>query len=244
MKNISIILLFFIGISNAFTQSFVDLQLKNSRVKVAKVETDAAVKSLFAKQGLSFPAKKIFIRVFKAESILELWAENPTTKEFVIIKTYPVCAMSGILGGKNKRGDYQVPEGFYVINAYNPNSSYYLSVLINYPNAYDSFWKKTGSAICIHGYCASIGCVSIEDDPIKELYWVMINAKSAGQEKVPVHIFPTQLSNEKLAALKYANASETEKVNFWDMIKIGYDYFENKKKLPKVSVVKGKYVFE
>jgi murein L,D-transpeptidase YafK len=243
-RNLIILLFFYIVNIQTFAQSFVDSQLKNARVKVAKAETDTTVKSLFSQQGLSFPSNKIFIRIFKAESILELWAENPKTKQFVMIKTYPVCAMSGVLGGKNRIGDYQVPEGFYVINAYNPNSNYHLSVQINYPNAYDSFWKKTGGAICIHGYCASAGCIAITDDPIKELYWIIINAKSAGQSQIPVHIFPTQLSDAKLAALKYANATETEITSFWDMIKIGYDYFETHRKLPTVTVVKGKYVFE
>ncbi len=227
-----------------FAQTFVEQQLKNERVKVAKEETDSTVRGLFAARGLAYPPKKVFVRIFKAEYILELWAENPETKTFVCIKTYPVCAMSGILGGKNKFGDFQVPEGFYYINAYNPQSSYYLSVKINYPNSYDSFWKKTGDNICIHGSCASIGCISIEDDQIKELYWILIQAKSAGQTQIPVHVFPTKLSGEKLTALKYSNAHETEKLSFWDNIKIGYDYFEKYKKLPKVNVIRGKYMFE
>lgn len=227
-----------------FAQTFVEQQLKNERVKVAKSETDSTVQGLFAARRLTYPPKKVFVRIFKAEYLLELWAENPETKTFVCIKTYPVCAMSGVLGGKNKFGDLQVPEGFYYIDAYNPQSSYYLSVKINYPNSYDRFWKKTGDNICIHGYCASIGCISIEDDPIKELYWILIQAKSAGQTQIPVHIFPTKLSEDKLMALKTSHAHENEKHSFWDMLKLGYDYFEKYKKLPKVSVIKGKYVFE
>jgi murein L,D-transpeptidase YafK len=222
--------------------TFVEAQLKHARVKVAKEETHQNLVDLFIIKGLVFPAKKVFVRVFKAESQLELWAENPTNKQFVLIKTYPVCAMSGILGGKNKFGDMQVPEGFYYIDAYNPNSSYYLSVKINYPNAYDKFWKKTGDNICIHGYCASIGCVSIEDDPIKELYWALIQAKSAGQEKIPVHIFPTQLAGQKFESLQKEYANESSKINFWTNIKQGYDYFEQTKQIPNIKVEKGLYV--
>jgi murein L,D-transpeptidase YafK len=225
-------------------QTFVEQQLKNARVKVAKEETNQNLIDLFTQKGLTFPPKKVFVRVFKAEFQLELWAENPTTKKFVLIKTYPVCAMSGVLGGKNKFGDLQVPEGFYHIDAYNPNSSYYLSVKINYPNEYDKFWKKTGDNICIHGYCASIGCVSIEDDPIKELYWALIQAKSAGQSKIPVHIFPTRFSQKRFDSLATEYANEPKKVNFWTNIKEGYDYFEQKQELPTVKVVKGRYVIE
>jgi murein L,D-transpeptidase YafK len=236
--------IFYLFSTPIFAQTFVEKQLKYARVQTAKKETDSTAKELFEARGLQFPAKNVFIRIFKAEFILELWAENPKTKTFVHIKTYPVCAMSGVLGGKNKFGDLQVPEGFYVIDAYNPSSSYFLSVRINYPNAYDKFWKKTGDNICIHGYCASIGCIAIEDDPIKELYWILVNAKSAGQTQIPVHIFPTQLIAEKYAALKLANKNETEKLQFWENISTGYAYFEKNKKLPKIYVKEGKYFFE
>jgi murein L,D-transpeptidase YafK len=225
-------------------QTFLEQQLNNDRVQTAKQEADSAARQLFANLGLNYAPRKVFIRIFKQESILELWVENPKTNLFVRLKTYSVCAMSGILGGKNKRGDMQVPEGFYYINAYNPNSSFFLSVMINYPNAYDLHWKKTGSAICIHGSCASIGCIAIEDNPIKELYWILIQAKSAGQANIPVHIFPTQLTGNQLAVLKEQFANEPNKLTFWENLRQGYEYFENHKKLPDVSVIKGIYVFK
>lgn len=34
-------------------------------------------------------------------------------------------------------GDKQVPEGLYKIEGFNPNSSYHLSMKLNYPNAFD-----------------------------------------------------------------------------------------------------------
>jgi murein L,D-transpeptidase YafK len=225
-------------------QTFLAQQLNHNRVQTAKQETDSAARQLFIKMGLDYAPRKVFIRIFKQEAILELWVENPKTNLFVRLKTYPVCAMSGILGGKNKTGDRQVPEGFYYINAYNPNSSFFLSVMINYPNEYDLHWKKTGSAICIHGNCASIGCIAIEDKPIKELYWILIQAKNAGQANIPVHIFPTQLTDNQLTVLKEQFAQESDKLIFWENLRQGYEYFENHKKLPNVSVKKGIYVFK
>ena len=44
---------------------------------------------------------------------------------------------SGTTGPKRAEGDYQVPEGFYYINEFNPNSKYHLSLGLNYPNASD-----------------------------------------------------------------------------------------------------------
>jgi murein L,D-transpeptidase YafK len=43
-------------------------------------------------------------------------------------KTYKVCAMAGAIGPKRMQDDYQVPEGFYYINRFNPNSNYHLAL--------------------------------------------------------------------------------------------------------------------
>ncbi len=36
--------------------------------------------------------------------------------------------MAGALGPKRIQDDYQVPEGFYYINQFNPNSNYHLAL--------------------------------------------------------------------------------------------------------------------
>ena len=56
---------------------------------------------------------------------------------FTLFKTYKVCMQSGSIGPKRSEGDNQVPEGFYYINEFNPNSNYHLSLGLNYPNASD-----------------------------------------------------------------------------------------------------------
>ena len=80
----------------------------------------------------------ILARIFKEESELEIWKQDNTGR-FALLKTYPICRWSGELGPKVKEGDRQAPEGFYTITPgqMNPNSSYYLSFNIGYPNAYD-----------------------------------------------------------------------------------------------------------
>ena len=52
----------------------------------------------------------IFIRIFKEESVLEVWIK--TDKAFELLKTYPICAYSGDLGPKLKEGDGQAPESY------------------------------------------------------------------------------------------------------------------------------------
>jgi len=69
-------------------------------------------------------------------------------------------ALVGELGPKIKEGDRQAPEGFYTITPgqMNPNSNYYLSFNIGFPNAYDRANERTGAFLMVHGDCSSAGC--------------------------------------------------------------------------------------
>ena len=60
-----------------------------------------------------------------------------TDGQYTLLKTFPMCRWSGQLGPKVREGDRQVPEGFYTITPgqMNPNSNYYLSFNVGYPNA-------------------------------------------------------------------------------------------------------------
>ena len=73
------------------------------------------------------------MQVFKEENRIDLYAKNKTAKKFNYLKHFKICDWSGTIGPKRKQGDYQVPEGFYFIEALNPKSSYHLSMNINYP---------------------------------------------------------------------------------------------------------------
>src|SRR5436190_607476 len=73
------------------------------------------------------------------------------------VREYPVMAASGGRGPKLREGDGQVPEGMYTIDWLNPNSSYHLSMHVDYPNAFDRAHAADdgrtalGGAIMIHG---------------------------------------------------------------------------------------------
>jgi murein L,D-transpeptidase YafK len=167
----------------------------------------------------------------------------------VLVKSYEVCSTSGELGPKRRQGDHQVPEGFYHIDYYNPWSSYHLSVRINYPNQSDKilspFKNNLGNNICIHGDCVSIGCIAIQDENIKEVYWLMVQAHGAGQANVPVHIFPSKLDDATFKALREEYKNDKDKIALWENLQTGYQYFEENKKLPTITVdKKGKYIFK
>ena len=80
----------------------------------------------------------ILVRMFKTEAELEVW-KQARSGQFALLKTYPICRWSGDLGPKVREGDRQAPEGFYAITPgqMNPQSAYYLSFNIGYPNAFD-----------------------------------------------------------------------------------------------------------
>ena len=93
-------------------------------------------------QGVRSP---IMMRIFKQEGVLEVWKAKEGTGKYAMVKEYAICKWSGQLGPKFKEGDRQAPEGYYHIRPYqmNPNSSYYLSFNMGYPNSYDRAHGRT-----------------------------------------------------------------------------------------------------
>jgi murein L,D-transpeptidase YafK len=223
-------------------KDFFSSQMSFPRVKNAQKNKGAVVNNLLTSNGISTASYDLFIRAFKTEKTLEIWAKNKNESTYKLIKTYAHCASSGVLGPKRRSGDKQTPEGFYTVDLFNPTSNYYLSFRISYPNASDKIFAdpiNPGDNIFIHGNCVTIGCIPVGDDAIDEIYLLAAKAKVSGE--IPVHIFPTKMTAENMAGLKSQNAANAD---FWDNIKPGYDAFENTKTLPKVSVdASGKYVF-
>ncbi|MCX6296462.1 MAG: hypothetical protein NTX97_10425, partial [Bacteroidetes bacterium] len=122
-------------------QSFKLTQQKASRVKAAYAEKWEGLRSELKKKGVN-ENFEMFLRVFKEDKLVEVWLKSKGETEFKLFKTYTICASSGELGPKRKQGDGQVPEGFYTIAAFNPYSSYHLSLGVSYPNASDKIIGK------------------------------------------------------------------------------------------------------
>jgi len=206
------------------------------RVQVAKTEKEAIVKKYVDKVGLHFPLADVFIRVFKQDNALELWGKDDKSTGYTLVHTYEICAKSGTLGPKRQQGDGQVPEGFYKLRDYNPASSYYLSMGVNYPNKSDEIRKTNpdaGGAIYIHGDCVTIGCMPMTDDKIKEIYWLCYSHTLAyPQRSIAIHIFPFQFN---VSNMKKYSAEYSEHQSFWKELRPGYKYFELNKKLLNIT---------
>lgn len=206
-----------------------------------------SLKKQFEKQNLIWPPKSMYLRSFKYDRQLEIWVKSSNKEPYKLFKTYKVCQQSGAMGPKRIEGDYQVPEGFYYINEFNPNSNYHLSLGLNYPNASDrilSDEKRPGSAIYIHGNCVSTGCIPITDAPIEELYFLASNVRNQGQEFIPVHIFPIKYSVKKSVEFLENSMKDNSYMKYFNSnLKEVFDFFESKKELPVIMVnKKGEYV--
>jgi len=169
-----------------------------------------------------------------------VWGKAPTSDQFALLRTFPICAFSAELGPKLREGDRQSPEGFYRVRlgSLNPNSSYHLSFNLGYPNRYDRAHGRTGNYLMVHGNCVSIGCYAMTDAGIDEIYAMVETALNAGQDAVSVHIFPFRMSTANM--VRHADNEWAEE---WGMLKIGYDLFETTKKVPDVRVEGLDYAF-
>jgi len=153
----------------------------------------------FEEAQIQYPPKAVTLLAIKNSAKLELWVSNNNKNTF--IREYPIQALSGVPGPKLKEGDYQVPEGVYDIEYLNPNSSYHLSMKLNYPNAFDLKHAKAegrnepGTNIFIHGKAVSIGCLAMGDEVVEELF---ILATDIGYTNIQIAIAPTDPRTEAL----------------------------------------------
>ncbi|MDX1957649.1 MAG: L,D-transpeptidase family protein [Leptospiraceae bacterium] len=144
--------------------------------------------------GEEYPPKELYLVADKKKKILTIYYKYSSNWKKII--EYPILAASGELGPKLKEGDKQVPEGIYEIELLNPNSSFHLSMKINYPNEFDRAKAllegrtRLGGDIFIHGKNVSIGCLAIGDEAIEELFTLV--ARSVQKTKVLI------LPNEEL----------------------------------------------
>ncbi len=216
---------------------FAQRQSAAPRVRQARINKQATIEKLFADAGISYPARSLYLRAFKYERQLEVWAADGTGPMKHIV-TYPVCSSSGELGPKRRRGDLQVPEGFYTVNRFNAWSNFHLSMGINYPNRSDrrlGYRPNLGGDIFIHGDCVTIGCIPIEDEGIEELYIMALDTFLAAGA-VPMHIFPARMDEDGMRSLHAVAAANPALRAFWASLRPVYQFFEEHRQLPRIRV--------
>ena len=108
-----------------------------------------------------------------------------------VLRSYKVALGLRPDGHKQFEGDYRTPEGKYKLVRRNPNSEYFLSIQVSYPNDNDiararSQGMRPGGAIMIHGqpntpkksrdYYTQVdwteGCIAVSNADMVEI-WLM-----------------------------------------------------------------------
>ncbi|MFW2083206.1 L,D-transpeptidase family protein [Acinetobacter guillouiae] len=90
------------------------------------------------------------IKVYKSDRIVKLMHHDQD------IRTYPMRLGFDPIGHKVKEGDGKTPEGRYILDWRNPNSAFYKSLHVSYPNQQDKskanqLGVSPGGDIMIHG---------------------------------------------------------------------------------------------
>lgn len=106
-----------------------------------------------------------------------------------ILKSYDIALGFQPNGDKQIEGDGRTPEGVYFIDRRNPNSAFFLSIGISYPNAQDiadaaAMGKSAGGDIFIHGRPTdwrkgnrdwTAGCIAVTNEEMLEIYSMVRN---------------------------------------------------------------------
>jgi murein L,D-transpeptidase YafK len=206
------------------------------RVRGAREHKTEAITKLFAAAAITYPPRRLLLRVFKDDDLLEVWVGD-RSGPMRLLTSYPVCARSGELGPKRQQGDMQVPEGFYQVTRFNPVSNFHLALGVDYPNASDRLLGKRplGGDIFIHGSCVTIGCVPLTDEIIEELYLVAWDTARQGRP-VYAHFFPKRMDDAGMSVLAARAGSDAALLAFWKTLRPGYLLFEEHQDLPRISV--------
>ncbi len=225
---------------------------------------------------LNYPPKFILFRFFKYEKEFEVWAGNSRKDSLRCILTLPACAVDDEPGTKLQEGDGKTPEGFYnAAIAYGSTAAFmwiklnnedidtYGSVgegssfkmCLDYPNSLDRLQTKTimkhnnpGSAICIHGNCVSIGCISFENNNYLPVFLSALKHDSKNYGPLKIHIFPFRF--DKITAeqkQKFAqnvdHMTEKQVLANWENLEKAYHLFNKNSKVFNISISKDNYLY-
>ncbi|WP_115733099.1 L,D-transpeptidase family protein [Aminobacter aminovorans] len=128
------------------------------------------------------------VRVDKSERRLELLSGDK------VVSSYAMALGANPVGHKAREGDERTPEGRYVLDWRNPESGYFRSIHISYPDADDVAAAKRagvepGGMIMIHGqpngygwwswlmqlFDWTNGCIAVTDEDMAEIWQMVAN---------------------------------------------------------------------
>ena len=150
----------------------------------------AAVASVFGVAVLASAAPEAVTRTVTAADAVPVDKRDrqmQLLRDGTVIATFPVALGFAPEGHKTQQGDGRTPEGHYVLDWRNPNSRFYLSLHISYPNPADEAQAVArgmlpGGDVFIHGtpWLASVagwdwtlGCIAVSDADM-DVIWASV----------------------------------------------------------------------
>lgn len=120
-----------------------------SRVPKLSLAAALLTMALLPSVATEFPVAD-FVLVEKADRELHLMRDGE------VFRTFDIALGIQPRGDKQQEGDFRTPEGRYVLDIRNPDSEYFLSIRISYPNQQDrrqarEMGVNPGGAIMVHG---------------------------------------------------------------------------------------------
>lgn len=110
-----------------------------------------------------------------------------------VVKSYPISLGEQPVGHKQREGDERTPEGQYVLDWRNPDSRFYKSIRISYPNDQDQMRAEKnnhspGGDIFIHGLPNGVkllartfrgrnwtdGCIAVNNNDHMDEIWQLV----------------------------------------------------------------------
>ena len=207
---------------------------------------------MFKDHDIAFPPKYLKANVYKRSYEFELWAGN-TPETAVAIARFPICSMDFVPGPKLQQGDERTPEGRYHLTALGHSKNWWMWIdpfhiedegkvgsghsyyyCTEYPNETDKQRSRSigirnpGNAICLHGNCASLGCVSLTNDIFTTVFALLYGHDEKKYGPIELNIFPFRLEDiqslaeeaEKAASFnEQTQALGAEKIRvFWEQL--------------------------
>jgi len=129
------------------------------------------------------PLRVDTVEVYKSKRKMSLLVQGKA------LHTYHIALGAQPKGHKQQEGDERTPEGKYVLDYRQPQSSFYKSIHISYPNAKDRARAQAagvhpGGSIMIHGQANGFGwfgrvtqhfnwtdgCIAVTNDEMEEIW--------------------------------------------------------------------------
>lgn len=143
--------------------------------------------------GCTDPKTRAIRRKYRGPEVTRVLVQKGARRMYLlhherVLKRYDIGLGFAPEGHKQFEGDGKTPEGRYMIDRRNPNSAFYLSVGISYPNDRDAAFarsqgKSPGGDIFIHGRGSkrpgggdwTAGCISVSNKEMLEIYPMVRN---------------------------------------------------------------------